>query len=297
MYGYACINTKLRAQDVFTSRTIRKSTFTQLGLTKVSELALQNCNDLLTILRWNEQHNIRFFRISSNLFPWCSEYDLFDLPNIDAIANVLETIGDFATTHNHRLTFHPDHFCKLASPKSDVVGKSIAELEVHGLIFDLMGFEPSTYNKINIHVGGVYDDKLATTKRFNQNFCRLSESVQRRLTVENDDKSSMYSVMDLYQLVHKVIDIPIVFDYHHHQFCTGSLDVSAALEVATTTWQDVKPVVHYSESRRSEQNDDSIKPQAHSDLVVGPVDTHGFDVDVMIEAKLKEQALFGLRGF
>ena len=52
--------------------------------------------------------------------------------------------------------------------------------------------------------------------RFCKNFERLPESVQSRLTVENDDKASMYSVKDLYEGIHKRIGIPIVFDYHHY---------------------------------------------------------------------------------
>ena len=55
--------------------------------------------------------------------------------------------------------------------------------------------------------------------RFCKNFERLSESVQGRLTVENDDKESMYSVKDL-MYIHERIGIPIVFDYHHHKFNT-----------------------------------------------------------------------------
>jgi len=67
--------------------------------------------------------------------------------------------------------------------------------------------------------------------RFITNFQRLSESVQKRLTIENDDKSSMYSVKDL-MYVHEKIGIPIVFDYHHHQFCTGDLSEEDALKLA-----------------------------------------------------------------
>ena len=52
-----------------------------------------------------------------------------------------------------------------------------------------------------------------------KNFERLPNSVKHRLTVENDDKASMYSVKDL-MYIHERIGIPIVFDYHHHKFCT-----------------------------------------------------------------------------
>ena len=66
----------------------------------------------------------------------------------------------------------------------------------------------------------------------------------------------MYSVKDLYEGVYKVIGIPIVFDYHHHRFCTGDLSEQEALEMAISTWGDIKPVVHYSESRNIEQEEE-----------------------------------------
>ena len=102
----------------------------------------------------------------------------------------------------------------------------------------------------------------------------------------------MYSVVDLYEGVYKTIGIPIVFDYHHHKFCTGGLSEEDALEVAISTWPtDIVPVVHYSESRSKEQLDESIRQQAHSDYVLDYIDTYGNRVDIMIEAKAKELAL------
>jgi UV DNA damage endonuclease len=129
-------------------------------------------------------------------------------------------------------------------------------------------------------------------KRFCENFHRLPDSVKSRLTVENDDKASMYSVVDLYEGVYKVIGIPIVFDYHHHRFCDGGLSEEDALEVAISTWPtDIVPVVHYSESRSKEQLDESIRPQAHSDYVLDYIDTYDNRVDIMVEAKAKELAV------
>ena len=81
-----------------------------------------------------------------------------------------------------------------------------------------------------------------------------------------------------------------VFDYHHHTFCTGDLTEKQALELAISTWGQIKPVVHYSESRAEEKKDPKIRAHAHSDYVNGPVDDYGYDLDVMIEAKAKELA-------
>ncbi len=156
----------------------------------------------------------------------------------------------------------------------------------------MMGLSRTPYNKINIHIGGAYGDKESAMERFCVNFERLPDSVKSRLTVENDDKASMYSVKDLYEGVYKRIGIPIVFDYHHHKFCTGDLSEQQALEMAISTWPEgVTPATHYSESRSKEYNDDKIKPQAHSDYVYDKIETYGNEIDVMVEAKHKELAV------
>ena len=158
-----------------------------------------------------------------------------------------------------------------------------------------MGLSQTPYNKINIHIGGVYGDKVSAMERFCKNFERLPDSVKSRLTVENEDKASMYSVVDLYEGVYKVIGIPIVFDYHHHRFNNGGLTEQEALELAISSWNKIVPVVHYSESRSIEQEDPKIRPQAHSDYVLDYIDTYGNKVDIMVEAKAKELAVIRYR--
>ena len=102
----------------------------------------------------------------------------------------------------------------------------------------------------------------------------------------------IYLEQIVYPHIHERIGIPIVFDYHHHQFCTGGMSEQEALEMAISTWpKDIVPVVHYSESRRDEQLDESIREQAHSDYVYDYIDTYGNNVDIMIEAKAKELAV------
>ena len=188
------------------------------------------------------------------------------------IVGILGEIGKYVDENNMRITSHPGPFNVLTSPHEHVVENCIKDLSVHGEVFDMMGLSRTPYNKINIHIGGVYGDKKSAMERFCKNFERLPESVKSRLTVENDDKATMYSVKDLYDGVYCKIGIPIVFDYHHHKFCTGDLSEQQALEMACTTWGDITPVVHYSESRSKEYDDVTIREQAHSDYVYDYID-------------------------
>ena len=295
--GYACINMELSAvkPKVSTNRTMRKKTFQDKGIDYASELILQNVTDLLTILKWNAKHDIHFFRISSEIFPWASEYALEDLKDFDAIEEALYEAGLFANEHDIRLTCHPGPFNKLCSPNEQVVLNTIKDLEINGQMMDLLCQPRSTWAKINIHVGAAYNDKPTALATFCKNFDRLSDAVKSRLTVENDDKESLYSTQELYDGVFKHINIPIVHDYHHHTMCTGGLSQHDAVALALTTWGDVVPVVHYSQSRSFEHNDPKIRPQAHSDSYWTPIDTFGYRMDVMLECKHKEIGLFKMR--
>ncbi len=291
--GYACINMTLSGQKpkVTTNRSMIKKTFLSKGMEYAGELALLNCRDLVEILKWNVENEIKFFRLSSDIFPWASEYNIENLPQYGRIKTILNGCGNYIRKNNIRITSHPGPFNVLVSPREHVVKNTITDLTNHGKVFDLLGLDTTPYNKINIHCNGVYGDKKSAMDRFCENFKLLPESVQERLTVENDDKGSMYSVKDLMYL-HERIGIPIVFDYHHHKFCTGGLSEKEALELAISTWpKGITPVVHYSESKSLHESNEKIKPQAHSDYVDNIPDTYGHDVDIMVEAKAKELSI------
>ena len=288
--GYACINMTI-GKSITTNRTMIKRTYQQKGLDYISELALLNAKDIIKILEWNRLNGIKFFRLSSSIIPWGDHIDLTQLKDYKEIKSELKNAGDFAKFHNIRITSHPGPFVVLPSPSEEVVLNSIADLELHGKVFDMMGLSKTPYNKINIHCNGVYGDKQSAMDRFIKNFKRLSKSVQSRLTIENDDKASMYSVKDL-MYIHKSLGIPIVFDYHHHQFCTGDLTEEQALKLASTTWpKDITPVVHYSESKALHENNPKEKPQAHSDYITTLPNTYELGVDIMVECKAKELAI------
>lgn len=297
--GYACINygfSILPKKDrISTNRTMIKKTFDEKGMIYASELALLNCKDLVKILEWNVKNNILFYRLSSNIFPWASEYELESLPDWEEIEEELFKASLIISENNLRITSHPGPFNKLTSQKESVIQNTIKDLEIHGKVHDYLYLDKTPYYKINIHVGAAYDDRELACKTFCKNFHRLSDSVKSRLTVENDDKLSLYSTRELHERIHKEIGIPIVFDFHHHKFCNGEQTELEALELALSTWGNIKPVCHYSESRSEEYGDPKIKCNAHSDSYKNPINFYGKSFDVMLEAKHKEKALFKMR--
>ena len=322
--GYACLCNQLQKSGTFTNRTCRKKTLHSKGLEYISGLAFQNCLDLRELVKWNRAMGINLFRVSSGLFPWMDEYDFRVLKDYKVIAATLKSVGKLANNYGQRLTFHPGPYNCLASPTPAVVAKTVRELDKHSEQFNMMGFEPSNYNKINIHVGGTYGDKKSTLERFCKNFNLLADHTKKRLVIENDDSANEYSVKDLYEGIHKVIGIPITFDYYHHKFNTGGLTEEEALKLAATTWPTgIKQCCHYSESRRKEQlfelrkaceqqniimedidegsmfyemkrEINKIKAIAHSDYIYKEINTYGLDVDIVVEAKMKEQAILDL---
>ena len=231
--------------------------------------------------------------MSSQIFPWQDEYDFSSLKDYDEICKLMLEIGAIATKSDQRLTMHPGPYNCLASPNPKVVAKTIRELDCHSEQMNMLGFEPSNYNKINIHVGGAYGDKSATLARFVKNFSLLRDDTKKRLVIENDDSPNEYSVKDLFDGIYQTIGIPITFDYFHHKFNTGGMTEEEALKMAAITWPEgIAQCCHYSESRQKEKLDESIRPQAHSDIIYERINTYGLEPDIVIEAKLKEQAIF-----
>ena len=288
--GYACINITLADEGITTNRGMIRKTFLEKGIAYASELALQNVQAFLKILEWNVTHGVKVFRVTSDLFPWASEYRLKDLPHYRDIREILEAAGKLPV----RVSAHPGPFNKLAG-EGATLKNTIKDLETHSEVFDLMNLQASPWNKINIHVGGAYGDKTETLKRFARNFHLLSENLRGRLTVENDDKGGLYTVKELEPL-HEMIGIPVVFDYFHHKLHPGTQTEEEAFITACNTWRtwNVRPTFHYSSSRRDNENPDA-KKEAHSDWVHETINTYGRDIDVMLETKMKELSLLKYR--
>jgi len=289
--GYACINMELQeTRGIQCSRSMIRRTFDQKGVSYASQLALQNCRDLVEVVKWNNSHGIKVFRITSCLFPWASEYNIDDLPDIEGIAAALAEVGVIAAEGAQRLSLHPGPFNILASETERVVQNCITDLTIHGKMMDMMLQPENRWAKINIHVGAAKGDRQKALDTWCRNFERLPEGVQKRLTVENDDRTNLYSVSDLYKLWERT-GVPIVFDYHHHQFCSGNLVEEEALRLAISTWpKGVRPTCHLSNSAKQHESAD-VAPNAHSDFIYSQFNDYGLEIDVVLEAKAKERAL------
>lgn len=287
--GYACINLTTGASS---NRGMVKKTFLQdKNLEKCASLALENVKGLREVVKWNNDNGIQVFRMSSCIFPWMSEYEIDKLPGFSDIEKVLKETGEIAISAGQRLSFHPGPFNILASPNEAVIKSTVKELDQHSQILSLLGQPENQMSKINIHVGGAYGDKKSAIKRWIENFKKLDKKTQRRLTIENDDKTGLYSVKDLYEMISSETGTPIVFDYFHHSCHPDGMTEKEALEMALSTWTDgIIPCAHYSSSKKIHE-DDTARKVAHADYIYEKIDNYGKEFDIVFEAKAKDLAV------
>jgi len=291
--GYPCINVYLQeTEGISTNRHMIQKTFEAQKSTNegVSKLALQNVKDLVKIIQWNERNGIKFFRMSSNIFPWMSEYEITSLPDWPLIEKNLQLAGKLAMQYGQRLTYHPGPFNVLASQSSFTARKTRRELNQHSQIMDVMGLPATPWAKINIHVNTTQGGKEAAAERFCTQFEKLDPNTKARLVVENDDKASQYSVADLYELIYKKIGIPITFDVHHHKFCSGNMSHEDAAKLAVSTWpSDVPAAFHFASTINHEEPEKMAR--AHADWIYDEVTDYGTGAWIMCECKAKEVAI------
>lgn len=302
--GLCCINATLRAAKppVFMSRTMGLKHLLQPGgLDVLKARVRQNLADVLTMLEWNRVHNIRVMRLSSDLFPHMSNPKLprsvRDAYTYEFARDLLEDIGRFARAHSMRLTFHPGQFNVIGTPRADVFETTCAELEYHATVLDMMGCDK--HSVMVIHGGGVYGDKAATMRRWERNFHKLPANVQRRLVLENCEKS--FSVVDCLALS-ELVDIPVVFDTHHHECYRQShpgeplADGAHYMALVLDTWarRGIKPKFHVSEQGSGKLGHHSDFIEQLPPYLVDIPRLHNVDIDIMVEAKAKEQAVLRL---
>lgn len=295
--GYCCIPLgcnigKKKKDQILVNRSMVRKTFDTRGLTYVSELIILNLQDTLKVLYWNLENDIYVYRMSSDSFPWMSEYQFEELPKFEEIKNLLETIGNKVKSSGMRVSYHPGPFNVLASERTEVIHRAILELDQHANLMDLMGLDQSTHYPINIHVGTTKPSRELAAKKFCQSFQLLSDSCKKRLTIENDDSPNQYSVKMLYDWIYSEIGIPICFDQHHFNYGPQDQTMEEALKLAHSTWK-TRCLTHMSSSKQLE--DLSGVATAHADYIYEKIETFGLDFDVEVEAKSKDLAVIKYR--
>ncbi|MCY0850054.1 UV DNA damage repair endonuclease UvsE [Sulfuracidifex metallicus] len=266
---------------VSTNRSLCKadSTVRLDHLEKVKETSERNLNCLKRILSWNIDHDILFFRISSNTVPFAS-HPRMTLDWRNELRDQLRSVGDIIRGRI-RISMHPGQYVVLNSHKREVVESSIAELKYHADLLDSMGVD----GHIQIHVGSSQGGKREGKLRFQENFYLLPENVMKRLAIENDDR--VYTVGDCLDLW-DVLGTPVVFDNLHHDLNNNGESLEDALKKVRITWKGSRPMTDYSSQEKGD------RPGVHASTLsvshfldyVKRVD----DIDMMLEIKDKEKS-------
>ena len=264
---------------------------------------------LTAILEYLGRHEIRMYRMTSDLAPYATHPDLPQFhTQVEECADELARVGALARELDIRLSSHPGQYIVLNSENEQVMAGAARDLEVQAALLDAMGCAPEAV--VVLHVGGAQGDALG---RFEAGFEQLSDAARARLVIENDDRT--FGLRDVLEL-HRRTGLRVVWDIlHHHCHDPDGIPDREALELALATWPgDVVPKIHYStpktalEERKRKVGRKTVTewvlPQlrAHADMI-DPIafgqflrDTAaGLDFDVMLEAKGKDLALLRLR--
>jgi UV DNA damage endonuclease len=285
-FGLCCI---FKAHPV----KFRKTTAKYLGqfsrqeqLQRLDDLCEVNAKNLLNALEFCRDNQIGSFRINSQILPLKTHpqigYDMGDLPGGDNIIEAFKRCGRFSRKNDIRTSFHPDQFVILNSPNPDVVQKSVADLEYQAQVARWVNADV-----INIHAGGVYNDKPAALLRLINTVEALPEPVRERLTLENDDRS--YTPRDLLPVCRQ-LKIPMVYDVHHHRCLGDGLSMESVTAQTIDTWNR-EPLFHLSSPKDGWESPNPRKHHDFIDIRDLPKNWLTLDVTVEIEAKAKELAI------
>jgi UV DNA damage endonuclease len=266
-------------------------------LEKANLLAQQNLADLMTLLIWNNDNGIKHFRLSSDMFPRITDETIpqCERLKISTYVELLKDIGAYAKATGQRLTMHPGQYNQIGAYDPEVFRRTVEDLTVHAAILDAMGLDNNAI--ITIHGGGVYGDKEETIKRWVKQFYTLPKNVQARIAIENCERQ--YNVEDCLD-ISKACNIPVILDSHHFD-CYNLINnanfvAKNYIAYVLASWGDRRAVMHI-----SEQKPDS-RVGSHSDFIenipqymLDIPSEYGVGVDIEVEAKAKEAAIFKLR--
>jgi len=283
--GYACVNTQLPSA----TRTLRLA---NVNDERLRELVAANLDALETILRWNLEHDIRVFRLSSETVPFGS-HAANTLRWWEELDGRFAELGALLREGAMSISTHPGQFTVLGSPEERFVAASVAELDYHARLLEAFGLDGS--HKIVVHAGGVYGDASAAAERFARAFARLSPAARARLVLENDERWSLADVLPLARR----IGVPVVFDVFHHELRPSlpELAVREAVLLAAETWGpgDGRQEVHFSTQepgRRAGAHSETIDLDAFARFAdeVGDL-----ELDCVLEVKDKERSALRAR--
>jgi UV DNA damage endonuclease len=294
--GYVAMS--LNVKNASPSQTMTIKNFSQIenrsaAMLKLERITRSNIQNTSRILRHNAVHDIKFYRMTSRLVPLATFEELPDWDYMMAIEEDLEEVGKFVTEKEMRVDFHPDHFVLINSPKKEVLKMTVKTLMLHKRLLEGMGILPR--HRCVLHVGGVYGDRELALERFIQNWMLVPNAIQEMVILENDDKS--FHLNDTLYLCEK-LGVPLVFDYHHHLAHHENKNWEEEWERIVNTWSNSHlPIkMHISSPKNEKQfraHNDYVDVKMFMDFlneIKGSVD----QVDCMIEAKKKDEALFKL---
>ena len=281
--GYACITNCL---DSTSSSPYTYGEYLKYGdMEKLDRVIVSNLKSLEEIIYYNIKNNIHFYRMSSKIIPLATKSDVkFDY--INKYKSYYDKIGKMISDYDMRVDFHPDQFCVLNSVKSDVVSASIDILKYHYSLLEALGIK----NKILVlHVGSNSFGKDNSIRRFINNFNKLPKYLKECIAIENDDK--VFNVNDVLE-ISKNTGVPVILDYHHH-LCNKS---DFSFEDIFNSFNNMKVKMHFSSSKIKKDF------RSHNDYINGDdfidfikiLKKYDRDVDIMIEAKCKDDSLFRL---
>lgn len=278
--GYPCINLSL---DCRSSRTFRLASYSD---ELMKETVASNLSCLLRILQYNAEKNMMFFRITSDLIPFAShEVCTFNWQNV--FAEAFQKIGKFIEDNKFRISMHPDQFVLLNSPEERIFQNSVRELSYHADVLDLLGLDLTA--RIQIHVGGVYGDKVRSMNRFINRFKTLPHKIRRRLAIENDER--LFSIADCVE-IHALTGIPVIFDAFHFSCNNNGERLKDAVQDAARTWSDLDsiPMVDYSSQQKGKRPGTHAQSIDMRNFRKFLKETEGLDFDIMLEIKDKEKS-------
>ena len=239
----------------------------------------KNFEVLKEILIYNNKNNIHFYRLSSNFIP-CATIIEYDYPNI-----FKNEFKETSKLIKGRFDMHLSEYCILNSTNKEVVKRSIDEIKYHYKLLKAFKVKPN----LVIHIGSKSFGKGNSIKRFINNFSKLPKYLKESLIIENDDK--VFNVEDTLNLC-KQISRPMVLDVHHHNCNKTKNDLSFYLEDIFNTWNET-PKIHFS-SPKNKKDFRAHNDYINSDDFISFIKSINRDIDIMLEAKAKDDALFRL---